>query len=463
MRVVGGPRKIEGGRDEESHRTYKVTYRVKGNTGAGVADYVANALQCPGLPQYGDQWLVDADLDLWAFCRYPVEVRPVIGEGEPNTFWDLTFTYTTKPDKALCLENQIEDPLLKPPKLSGQSVKYTEEAVQDRFGNFLVNSAWEQFRGPQVEFDANRPRVHIEMPVPQLLLSFVAQFVDCVNAFPIWGCVPRTVKLSEFKWEKNYYGICFPYYTWIFDFDINAQTFDRLVLDEATKVLRGHWLLNEGPPQNLRWVLDGSPDPGNPMDFIRAIDYPTGNPMRIILDGQGLPAGVLIGTGTAVPDCSTCSTSTTPDQLVLTPLDGTFQGMYSIYSVLFDVALTATGAGSCTFLIDSGEGVTAYVVYYHVTGSNFVTIEVTFRSDEDVVPSVKYRALVRATNGKIDCSQSYTPDLIQGDENLCPLSVKIQPSGSPSPGPGYSGGPGFRYIQKYGEADFSLLGIPLIL
>lgn len=463
MRIagVGGWRKIEGSRDEESHRSYKITIRVEGNTGAGVADGPANALQCPGLPQYGDQWLIDADVDLWAFCRYPVTIRPVL-EGEPNKFWDLEFTFTTKPDKAFCLENQIEDPLLKPPKLSGQSVKYTEEAVQDRFGNLLVTSSWEQLRGPQVEFDRNRHRVHIEMPVPALNLSFVTQFIDRVNAFPLWGMNPRCIKLSDFKWDRNFYGVCFPYYTWMFDFDINALTFDRDILDEGTKVLSGHWDTPTG-----HWVLDNiggaAPDPTNPQHFNRFYDR-LGNVARVILDGRGLPAGVLVGTGTAQPSCGVCG-STTPATVGLTGLGSlagpaTFLGPYAPYNALLASTFNPSLLDPCTFTSVSGV-YNASVFYGYETVEKRIVIVVTFYSSDGSAPTASYTAY-QVTGQPYNCMAVYTGVLYQGDDNSCPPRMTITGSGTPATGPPYSGPPGVRHVEKYDEADFTLLGIPLV-
>jgi hypothetical protein len=83
------------------------------------------------------------------------------------------------------------------------------------------------------------------------------------------------------------YGICNFYFTRIFEFDINFETFDRTIYDEGTRVLNGHWDKTTGD-----WVLDdingGAPDPQNPKHFKRYKDR-NGENTRAMLDGNGKP------------------------------------------------------------------------------------------------------------------------------------------------------------------------------
>ncbi len=446
-------------RDKESHRTYKVKFIVQVATDEGPA----TAIQCPGLPVYGDPYQIDADLDIWAYCRYDTEVTPVL-TNEPNRFFECEFTFSTKPEKAFCLDFQQEDPLLIPPKLSGAMVKYTEEATFDRFGNPIVNSAWEQFRGPNVEFDKNRHRVHIEMNVPQLLLPFVSSFVDTVNAFTIWGIPHRCVKLSEFQWDRLYYGVCFAYYVWKFDFDVRFDTFDRLIADEGTKVLNGHWDDLTG-----NWVLDPiggkPPDPGNPSHFMRFPDRP-GNPTRHLLDGFGLPADVLIGTGTSgAPICTFCNDANGILSAILSSAAG-FTGDYTTYQLLIGGTLTVNPNNPCQLsLTVAGASVrVSFSTYNAGGGGRFGIIFVNFSSSTD--PDARYiiDGIATDASGKFTCCGTDYPALLNiGDAGSCPAIVHINATCVASPGPPASGGPGIRYVQKYDESDFSLIGIPLIL
>lgn len=292
-RLVPGQRSWSGGRNAEGHREWKIKHRTEG----APTDGPANHLQTPGLPTPGSVWIVDDDVDLWAYCTLAATVTPVV-ENEKNKFFDVEQTFSTRPSKR-CQEEQYEDPLMEPMKLSGSFVKYNEEATHDRFGAPILTSSHEMIRGPQVEFDRNRPQVKIEQNVAVLDLAAAAAMVDTLNDRYMWGFPPRCIKLSDFHWEEKYHGQCSVYYTRSFTFDINAEGFDRNVLDEGTKVLHGHWG-GEGT-----WIVDDvgvdefdvpiPADPRDPTHFDRFTDR-QGNPARVILNGSGLPAGVDIGT-----------------------------------------------------------------------------------------------------------------------------------------------------------------------
>lgn len=229
-------------RDEEGHREYNVDFLVETLSTEGPAV----ALTCPGLPVPGSQWIIDGDTDLWATCKLQGGAEPVVSD-EPNNHWKVSCVFSTKPWTKKCQDQQFDDPLLQATKVSGTSTKYTEEATVDRFGLPIVNSAWEQIRGPQVEFDANRDGIKIEMNVASFSTINLARGMrDSVNAGVLWGLPSRTIKLSGVNWEKKYYGLCYVYYTLILDFDINPKTFDRRILDEGSKVLNGHWDLVNG-------------------------------------------------------------------------------------------------------------------------------------------------------------------------------------------------------------------------
>lgn len=299
--IVGGPRTWSLGRDDEGYKTYKVKHIVK----AALTDGPNAVLNTPGLPLVGSPWAFLNDFDPWAFCTPNASVSiHQEREGDPARFYVVENTFSTKPMKA-CHETPIEDPILQPPKLSGSFVKYQEEATHDRFNRPIISSSWEQYRGPQVEFDKNRPTVHFEQNVLIFDLPLVAAMLDTVNDANLWGLLPRMVKLSGVTWERLYYGQCYVYYHLALDFDINYETFDRILLDEGNKVLQGEW----HPSLDAYVVanIGGAPaDPFNPAHFKQATDR-AGNPIRVVLDGRGLPAGTQViaddpntqtGTGT---------------------------------------------------------------------------------------------------------------------------------------------------------------------
>jgi len=280
--VIGseGRTKWRGGRTQEGHREYWLTQKVKTTDPDDGPDIV---IQASGLPAIGSFWNYGNGSDTWAFC-WPTRTQKPMVDGEPNQFWLVESYFTTKPFQR-CQTTTIEDPLLEPQKVSGSFVKYTKEAIVDRNGNPLVSSSNEMYRGPQVEIDGNRPTVTIEQNVLVLGLDVFAPMVDTVNDASLWGLPARTIKLSNVSWERKHHGVCNKYYTRIFQFDVNFNTYDRSIIDEGTKVHIGHWSkcspgtgTGTGPGT---WVVDGS-------SFQRFKDC-NGENIRTLLDGAGNP------------------------------------------------------------------------------------------------------------------------------------------------------------------------------
>lgn len=284
----GAPRIWEGSRDSQGHRDFNVTHIVEVTNPGEDGPFVV--MQCAGLPQIGSEWDFSNDFDAWAFCWPDMTITRHGGdEGEPVKFFAVTQKFSTKPMKR-CQDVSIEDPLLEPQKISGTFVNYTREETFDRFGQPITNSSWELIRGPSVEFDAHRHTVCIEQNVAALELELFTDIIaNPLNDDYLWGLPPRCIKLSNVSWSRQIFGICNYYYTRKFDFDTDALTFDRDVLDEGTKVLNGHW---ETSGTAGGWVLDNidgsAPNPLNPQHFIVAVDRQN-TPCHVILDGHGKP------------------------------------------------------------------------------------------------------------------------------------------------------------------------------
>lgn len=311
--------------DAEGHRVYKIVYRMEAEEGDGPL----TVLRTPGLPRIGSIWLVDNDLDVWAFRTPATSVRPVLTD-DKNLYWDVEMTFSTPgtfksgpgggspPSRSQkrCNETEIENPLLEPPRFSGGLSKKTLEATTDRFGNAILNSAHEVIRGSQIEFDDDQDSIKIEMNVPVLNLTLLSSMKNSVNDRRLWGFPRRCVKLANYTWEVLYYGQCFRYYRLVLEFETHVKPdplfdgdqadaprvsgFDRVLLDEGTKVLNGRWRTSgsadatEGgweltpvwDPVTQAWA---DPDPEDPSHFIRATDR-QGNPIRVVLNGEGRPA-----------------------------------------------------------------------------------------------------------------------------------------------------------------------------
>ncbi len=280
--LIPGQRRWSVGRDDEGHREYRIVHRVRAST----IDGPQVVLLTPGLPLVGSPWAFDNDFDPWAMCfpfmRIETEVRD-----EPNTIWRVEQKFSTKP-LFRCQDIPIEDPLLEPADISGSFVKYTKEVTEDKDGNKIKSSSHEMIRGPQVEFDFNRSSVTISQNVSLLELDVFTPMVDTVNDAVLWGLGARQIKLSNVSWERKVLGSCGFYYTRSLEFDIDATTFDRNIVDEGTKVLSGHW-------EEAGWTLDnidgGAPDKTNPQHFNRYKDRNDEN-SRVMLDGNGEPLAV---------------------------------------------------------------------------------------------------------------------------------------------------------------------------
>lgn len=221
----GGPRTWSLRSDDLAHRDYTVVYRVKVDSRF---DGPAVARTAPGLPSPGDSWNIDNDSDPLAKCTNRYEVVPVHDEGEPNHYFDLTFTFTTR-SFGLCSEEIVTDPLDLPQRISGSFVRTSKEATVDRFGNPIVSSSHEPIRGPEVEFDFGHMTVRIEQNSPTLDLGLCNQMMNTLNRYPLWGLPRRTIKLSEFDWDKRYRENCSAYYVRVFVFEIK---FDWRMLPE---------------------------------------------------------------------------------------------------------------------------------------------------------------------------------------------------------------------------------------
>lgn len=288
-----------GGQDEEGDRTWKIKFIVDTDD---FMDGPFTVLNTPGLPRPGASvWSFGNDIDIWAFCTPEVELGiHKEREGDPANTWAMVYTFSTKPPKGKrCADQQVEDPLMQPFKISGTFSKYQEEVAFDRFEQPVLTSSHERIRG--VQFDANRPTIRIEGNILTLNYALVTSLIDNVNDATLWGLPRRCVKFSNFSFEEQYYGQCYKYYKVSMEFEINANTFDREELDEGSKALNGKWNKTTGV-YDLVNVAGVAPDRYDPTHFKRYQDR-YGNYTNAILNGEGLPASSVIrlsgvGTGT---------------------------------------------------------------------------------------------------------------------------------------------------------------------
>lgn len=425
--------------DAEGHRSYKIKFKCIGDT----TDGPANAYQTPGLPLPGSMWQFDSDLDVWAWCREECTVSETVTD-EPNRVFIVEKFFSTKPpgrNQSRCNDSRIEDPLLEPHRISGDFNRFTEEATHDRFGKPIVNSAWEQFRGALVEFDASRFSITIEQNVPNLQIGLLNALKDCVNDAPLWGLPARCIKFTAGPWERKFYGQCYVYFTRKLILEANAKQsvdasgnllfdaggnpiiesgWDRVLLDEGDKAIHGHWgILSKGEVEG-RWIVDNidgvAPDRQNPAHFDRVMDR-QGNPMHVILDGLGAPV--------------------------------------SLADINFHVSPVAQAGGGTVEIANAGVN---YAVKDTITlaGGTFTTAAVL--KVERVLPNGEILAVSIANPGAYTVkpanpvSQGTTSGSGTGAQFNLVWTV-------PSKGTD----PGRIPVQKYRSANLLLLGIPLII
>lgn len=218
--------------DEEGHRTYTIRHTV---LTSDPDDGPYAVFNCPGLPLPGVPWNFGNDADPDAFCYPNMVVRPTrdVKVTEKDKVWETEQKFSTRPLKK-CSDQQITNPLNEPPKLRGSFTKFKKQVAFNRNGFPVVNTAYQPIVGPETEFDDNRPTVGITMNIPTLPLGTIAQMVDTVNDGTLWGLGPRRIKLSNVSWERLLYGTCNFYYTVTYEFEVNFNTWDRIIASKGT-------------------------------------------------------------------------------------------------------------------------------------------------------------------------------------------------------------------------------------
>lgn len=288
---------------DDNYRTYRCTRKVK----ADRLDGPRTVRNTPGLPLPGSQWNFGNDLDAFCWCRPVVDVRAVQQKDEATTIWELDFEFSNRPrNDERCMDQETENPLMLPQQVSGSFSRGSEVATHDMWGDPITNSAHEMLLGDQVTFDVFRPTVRVSQNVPILQLDMFAPMVGTVNVNPLWGLPARAILLTNASWTKKFWSTCAVYWERVFDFDIATKidpntgiafgAWDRDLIDEGSRALKGHLVTvgeceEGGPVYVLDDVCGQPPNPDNPLHYVKMQDA-NGNPMRVILDGNGLPAEV---------------------------------------------------------------------------------------------------------------------------------------------------------------------------
>lgn len=268
--------------DDEGHRTYDVTYHVYTDDVDDNAQVVYSAMLA-AVPPY-TSYAIGNDVDAFAYSRRPKSVKRTSWK-ETRKKWTVVVPFSTKPTKE-CQDDDFEDPLDQPPKVSGSFVRQTVIADKDRNGAPLANSSDE----PEfTETDDSRDTVIIEFNTDQLYLSLRAQLRDTCNAATIWGLAARRVKLGQWKWSVEYYGTCSAYIKNVLEFEVNINGWNFTRVDQGYRVKNG---LDAGGAQKYSKLMD---DKDQPLQKPRLLDG-AGNLLAaaaapIILDSEVIAEG----------------------------------------------------------------------------------------------------------------------------------------------------------------------------
>ncbi len=278
-------------RTDNGHRNYSVKHKIETTD---EEDGPAIVLSTVGLPTVGSVWGYGNDLDSWAFCLPEAEVK-FLGKQEASCWWEVTNHFSTEPQER-CQTTEIENPLDEPDRVGGSFTKLKKQAKVDRNDKPIANSSHELFTGSATEVDDSRPTVLIGKNVSSLPLVTFASMIDTVNDATLWGMAARTIKLTNVNWQRKLYGVCTYYYIVEYEFEINANTFDKTLLDIGTRVLKGKWVDNswvgldpdEVPTENNPKNLKNSQIASN---FIQYKDETGqfGGDGKVLLDGKGRP------------------------------------------------------------------------------------------------------------------------------------------------------------------------------
>lgn len=440
-------------KDEDGHRTYPIVWKVELADGEGPA----TALQTvTAASPPGSAWVFDNDSDPTAYATRKLTAAP---EGDKKVrYYLVTQEFTSKPPEtdrdggvdggggSGGCNTDPGSPIDEPQKVSGSFTHKTEEATFDRFGNRLLYSSHEQIRGPQVEFDKAEHQITVTQNVAILELALFAPMVNTLNDAPLWGLPRRCIKFSDAKWERHTVGQCEVYYTRTFTFDCSvrywqnaddewvlASGFDRDVLDESNKVLWGHWDASTGD-----WVIDPwfgaeDADPSDPAQFIQAVDR-QGNPIRVILNGHGVPyrPAEMVTT-------NDCSEGEAPASWVLsgfTATDGT------------PINLTLTHQGGCLWGgTDSSDSATIgqlWAVTLQPDGSHWVLTHGKYGQAQWKWPM--------DTGSEPDPWENMGPNTLNNNSVQGPGSVTVKAVRPDKPGS--------IHIEKYGESNLLALRVP---
>jgi len=446
--------------DSNGRKTYTIDYLI----GAAVSDNVYAVKATTGLPRAGDPLNFGGDVDATMLCTAQSEISQEQKKGnEKSPLWKVTKTFIDTN-----------------PRITGNSVKQKEEAATDRFGDPVFTSSHEHIRGPQNEWDVDDNQVVIEQWITDLQLSLLSQMSSSVNKYPLWNHPPRTIKLSDYKYDIVYDETASggrKLYHRVLTFDIRYRrelgvdstfepgtgthvdlieviagkyiNWDRDILDEGTKVLKGHW------DSSGAWVLDPLSSLGPP-SRVGTVVSPTGG--SLLVGPYSYRVASLDSTGgesaasseiQALPGVPGMPFPTNKITLTWTAVSGETGG-YRIYSRI-------EGDTTYTHVADVATGVLTYIDTGTFISDGKTPLEVGTSTGQVWPDPDNPRHFIRFK----DFNGENARVILDGEGK--PTGVWVR---GPDEGTGtgtehdLATSPGMIHVERYGESDMRLLGIP---
>lgn len=241
--------------DDDGHRTYDVVLHAVTGSKDVHAQQVYSAvygLIPPYTPYVG---ILDGEIDARAFARRPKSAKRIDRKATRRK-WEVILPFSTKPLKR-CADHDFENPLDEPPKISGSFFRNQITADKDRNGVPLTNSSDE----PQfTEIDDSRDTIIIEWNTDAVYLALRASLRDRVNDAMIFGLPRRTLKMSQWDWDQEFYGTCAPYYKNRIQLEVNIDEWNFERIDQGFRIKNG---LDANGAQKYSKLMDDRDQPLN--------------------------------------------------------------------------------------------------------------------------------------------------------------------------------------------------------
>ena len=255
---------------ESGHRSYSSTFRVFTDD---VNDGASTVMVYSGLPKLGDAYLWGNSFDYGARLNSLPVIRLEKEDQSARKIWIATCTYTTQGRSQE--EQPPDDPLSHPWRVSGDADEWTEEAETDITGKPLMNSAFQQLRGKQVERFRSRRKLTLSKNFPIVNQLWIDHYEGSINrsSVQILGMLypPKHLYLRRITFTREWYAYGTPYFPHTFQIDVKKDGFLRKIVDKGTMK-----------------VKDGG-DATDPGDMVPILNDLTKDQMERYLNGAAVP------------------------------------------------------------------------------------------------------------------------------------------------------------------------------